>query len=162
MAPWSKRRVADLPPNAKLRKMLLRLPLSLISGCLTPAISGAHMWASPLPSRGSPHGDKIRIGDLTPIFSGVPNKKGTNSEGATSPLRSWGQIIWWGGGGTGTGGEWPKKDARAKTRRANTPPRTSLGWMVLQALLYWSLSSKESTSALAPGLGSPTAMCIAV
>ena len=35
---------------------------------------------STLPSRGSPHGDKIRIGYQSRAFSGVPNRRGQNQK----------------------------------------------------------------------------------
>ena len=63
-----------------------------------------------MPSRGSPNnGDKIRIGYITPAFSGArhwvewlhnpcllggPPTMGTKSEAATSPLPSWGARNW--------------------------------------------------------------------
>ena len=67
---------------------------------------------------GSPiEGDKIRTGYITPAFLG--------------------QIVWQrGGGGTGTGGEWSKKDAW----RANTPP------ICLSLSMALSLSTSMSPS----------------
>ena len=88
MVPWSIRRVVDLPPNTKLRKMqkypdkirTLSPSRWLLNPCPlgSPRVGG--MATSPLPSRGSPHGDKIGRGYLTPAFSGVPNRMGRNQK----------------------------------------------------------------------------------
>ena len=72
MVPWSIRRVTDWPPNAKMHEMQQNTHglVQLIRAA--PAVSG--VWAeSPLPSPGSPHGDKIRSGHLTGAFSGALN-----------------------------------------------------------------------------------------
>ena len=72
MVPWSIRRVALGSPKyfldncpQKRTAHVLRVPLSINSGCLTPAISGAQMWAEWLHHRcllGGPHmGTKLEL-----------------------------------------------------------------------------------------------------
>ena len=72
MVPWSIRRVALGSPKyfldncpQKRTAHVLRVPLSVNSGCLTPTISGAQMWAEWLHHRcllGGPHmGTKLEL-----------------------------------------------------------------------------------------------------